>query len=94
VLQEFVAQFANLSPDYCVSSVIMDLLQTDSPEAQLIALRSLHLIATSVPQEVAASLDVQGSTVRKSSTLAVGSSTSSSMAGSTTSAKRMARVSP
>lgn len=91
-LQDFVAQIADLCPEYCISSVVMDMLQADSPEAQLIALRSLHLVATSVPQDVAASLDVQASTARKSSTLAVASSTSSSMAGTTTN-RRMVRVS-
>lgn len=91
LLQEFVSQIADLCPEYCVSSVVMELLQTDSPEAQLIALRSLHLVATSVPQHVAASLDLQTGTLRRSSSLAVGSSTGSSMSGGTAN-RRMGKV--
>lgn len=92
-LQDFVANIADLCPEYCVGTVIMDLLQSDAAEAQLIALRGLHLVATSVPQDTAASLGLQASTVRKSSTFAVGSSTSSSVAGSSTGNKRMVKVS-
>lgn len=88
-----MANIADLCPEYCVNAIIMDLLQTDSAEAQLIALRSLHLVATSVPQDVASAMDVQASTVRKSSSFAVGSSTSSSIAGVTSSHKRMVKVS-
>jgi len=88
-----VANIADLCPEYCVGAVIMDLLQSDAAEAQLIALRSLHLVATSVPQDTAASLGLQASTVRKSSTFVVGSSTSSSVAGSGTGNNRMVKVS-
>ena len=87
-----MGNIADLCPEYCVGSVILDLLQTESAEAQLIALHSLHLVATSVPQDVASSLDVAASTVRKSSTFAAGSSTSSSIAGGTGSNKQMVRV--
>jgi hypothetical protein len=92
-VQEFVANIADLCPEYCVGSIITELLQTDSAEAQLIALRTLHLVATSVPQELATELDLQGSSVRKSSALAAGGSTSSSTVGGSSGSRRMVRVS-
>jgi hypothetical protein len=92
-VQEFVANIADLCPEYCVGSIVSELLQTDSAEAQLIALRTLHLVATSVPQEFASDLDLQGSSIRKSSALATGGSTSSSTIGGSGSCRRMVRVS-
>lgn len=97
-LQDFVADIADLCPEYCVGSIIHDLLQSDSPDAQLIGLRSLHLVATSVPQDMAAALDLRASRLKRSTTLGLGGSTSSSAssnlggAGSSNGSRRMVQV--
>jgi hypothetical protein len=69
-LQDFVSDVADLNPEYCVGSILQDLLASDSPDAQLIALRTLHLVATSVPAGSAAAADVQASMPRRSTALA------------------------
>lgn len=78
VLQDFVADVADLNPEYCVGSIVPDLLQTDSLEAQLIALRALHLVATSVPRDSVAAFERDGNIPRRSTTLAASSSNNSS----------------
>jgi hypothetical protein len=69
-----VSDVADLNPEYCVGSILQDLLASDSPDAQLIALRTLHLVATSVPADSAAALDVRASMPRRSTVLAGSSS--------------------
>ncbi|WIA40102.1 hypothetical protein OEZ86_013510 [Tetradesmus obliquus] len=68
--QDFVSDVADLSPEYCVGSILQDLLASDSPDAQLIALRTLHLVATSVPAGSAAALGVAAGLPRRSTALA------------------------
>eukprot|EP00775_Hariotina_reticulata_P013221 gene13221-13351_t len=70
--QDFVSDVADLSPEYCVGSIIPDLLQSESYEAQLIALRTLHLVVTSVPSGSSFALQQRVSTPRRSMALAAG----------------------
>eukprot|EP00882_Tetradesmus_deserticola_P022278 GHRQ01024176.1.p1 GENE.GHRQ01024176.1~~GHRQ01024176.1.p1 ORF type:complete len:414 (+),score=204.30 GHRQ01024176.1:79-1320(+) len=72
--QDFVSDVADLNPEYCAGGILQDLLATDSHDAQLIALRTLHLVAKSVPADSAAALDVQASMLRRSTTLAASAS--------------------
>jgi hypothetical protein len=90
-LQDFVSDVADLNPEYCVGSILQDLLASDSPDAQLIALRTLHLVATSVPADSAAALDVRASMPRRSTALA-GSSSSWLGGGRGAGGRRMVQV--
>jgi hypothetical protein len=92
LLQAFVANIADLCPEYCANITIELLQEAASPEAQLLALRSLLLPATSVPQDAASALNLP-STVRRSSALHPGGSSSSSMPGCRGCSKRMVTVS-
>jgi hypothetical protein len=67
-----VSDVADLSPEYCVGSIIPDLLQSESHEAQLIALKTLHLVATSVPSGSPLALQQRASTPRRSMALTTG----------------------
>lgn len=78
---------ADLNPEYCVSSIVLDLLQSDSADAQLIGLRTLYLVATSVPRSSTAAIGVQASIPRRSLGLSA-----SSLSGSSSSGKRMMQV--
>lgn len=95
MLQEFLANIADLCPEYCIRSIVLDLLQSDSVEAQLLGLHTLHVIATSVPVGQSTSLGLQGCAIRNSTTLALrgSSSTSNSLAGSATNSRHMMQVS-
>lgn len=93
-MQAFVANVADLCPEYCANIIIELLNESTSTEAQLLALRSLLLLATSVPTGAAAALNLQ-TAVRKSSALDAGGSTSSSsssMAGGSGCNRRMVTV--
>jgi hypothetical protein len=90
-LQDFVSDVADLNPEYCVGSILQDLLASDSPDAQLIALRTLHLVATSVPADSTAALDVRASMPRRSTALA-GSSSSWLAGGRGVGGRRMVQV--
>eukprot|EP00879_Flechtneria_rotunda_P032456 GHRR01035664.1.p1 GENE.GHRR01035664.1~~GHRR01035664.1.p1 ORF type:complete len:213 (+),score=74.94 GHRR01035664.1:20-658(+) len=68
--QEFVSNVADLHPDYCIGSIVPDLLASDSSEAQLIALRVLQLVVTSVPQDSAAGAEQRASLAKRSTALA------------------------
>jgi hypothetical protein len=98
-LQDFVGDIADLCPEYCVRSIIPELLASDAPESQLIGLRALHLVATSVPQGVAAGLELRASRLKRSAAHGVGGggggSTSSSASGfsGTSGSKRLVQVS-
>lgn len=72
-LQDFIADVADLNPEYCVGSIVSDLLQMDSLDSQLIALRTLHLVATSVPCDSAAAFESDGLAPRRSTTLTASS---------------------
>jgi hypothetical protein len=88
-----VANIADLCPEYCANIIIELLQEAASPEAQLLALRSLLLLATSVPQDAASALNLP-SAVRRSSALHPGcSNSSSSMPGGRGCSKRMVTVS-
>jgi hypothetical protein len=44
-LQEFIADVVDLNPEYAVSNIILELLQSESLESQLIALKALTLVS-------------------------------------------------
>eukprot|EP00878_Enallax_costatus_P025090 GHUV01026811.1.p1 GENE.GHUV01026811.1~~GHUV01026811.1.p1 ORF type:complete len:320 (+),score=100.11 GHUV01026811.1:486-1445(+) len=85
--QDFIADVADLNPEYCVGSIVSDLLQMDSMDSQLIALRTLHLVATSVPRDSAAALEADGLAPRRSITL-----TASSASTYSSSSKQMVQL--
>lgn len=89
-----MANIADLCPEYCANIIIELLQEVASPDAQLLALRSLLLLATSVPQDAVSALNLP-STVRRSSALHRGgsNSSSSSMPGGRGCSKRMVTVS-
>ncbi|KAI8469209.1 MAG: cell morphogenesis central region-domain-containing protein [Monoraphidium minutum] len=52
---EFVAELADLNPEYALGAVVLDMLQqSDAPETQTTALRALQVMLTSVPAARAA----------------------------------------
>lgn len=67
-----MSDVADLSPEYCVGSIIPDLLQSESHEAQLIALKTLHLVVTSVPSGSPLALQQRASMPRRSMALTTG----------------------
>lgn len=65
--QEFISEIADLNPEYAVSGIVLDLLQSDSTEAQIIAMRALYLIATSVPAGKATAVERSSGQLRRTS---------------------------
>jgi hypothetical protein len=81
--QDFVAQIADLCPEHCVGSVIPELLGSEAPEAQLIGLRALYAVCTSVPHDCAAAQDLPASSQRRRSTPLAGAGSGSTSSSNT-----------
>lgn len=78
---------ADLNPDYTIGSLLPELLQSDLTEAQLLGLRTLQLVAMSVPADSGAAVEARAAASRRS-VAAVAASGS----GGSSSSKRMVQV--